>query len=206
MCRLLVLATLTALLALPAPALATDNVFRQVPGNPAERLAALPIDNYSYDYAKKCRRSVPKGMLALQSWLERNAGGTSWGIMRCEKLSGRNYSLHSEGRAIDWALNARDAADLAEATRLIDLLLAPDRSGNVHALARRMGIQEVIFNCRSWWAGDGGLEPYSACFDAKGKRRRVDDTTAHRDHIHIGMNWAGARMRTSFWRSDAARR
>jgi hypothetical protein len=29
----------------------------------------------------------------------------------------------------------------------------------------------------------------------------VDDPTAHRNHVHIGMNWAGARMKTSFWRS-----
>ena len=31
------------------------------------------------------------------------------------------------------------------------------------------------------------------------KRRRVDRTTAHEDHIHIGMSKAGAQARTSFW-------
>ena len=24
-------------------------------------------------------------------------------------------------------------------------------------------------------------------------------TEAHKDHIHIGLSWAGARKRTSFW-------
>ena len=66
-----------------------------------------------------------------------------------------------------------------------------------------MGIQEIIWNCRSWWSGAERMEPYSACFTEKGKpRKRVDRTTAHRDHIHFGLSWAGARKRTSFWRPD----
>jgi hypothetical protein len=63
-----------------------------------------------------------------------------------------------------------------------------------------MGIQELIWNCRSWWSGNDGMRPYSACYDKNGKPKRIDDTTAHRDHIHIGMNWPGARKQTSFWR------
>jgi hypothetical protein len=43
--------------------------------------------------------------------------------------------------------------------------------------------------------------PYSVCYDANGHRKRhVDPTLGHRNHIHFGLNWAGARMRTSFWR------
>jgi hypothetical protein len=33
----------------------------------------------------------------------------------------------------------------------------------------------------------------------------VDATTAHRNHVHFGLNWRGAHMKTSFWRSRAAR-
>jgi hypothetical protein len=204
--RLLVLASLLTLLALPASAGADDNVFRQVPGNPAEKLAKLPIDSYSYDTARKCLKHPPKGTVALQNWLTKNAGGVSWGIMRCEKWGKDSASLHAEGRAIDWHLDVHDGADRAEATRLIDLFLAPDRNGNMHALARRMGIQELIWNCKGWFSGDGGLRPYSVCFDKDGKRKKVDDTNAHRNHIHIGVNWAGARMQTSFWAAAAARR
>ena len=55
-------------------------------------------------------------------------------------------------------------------------------------------------NAGSWWSGSERMEPYSACFTEKGKpRKRVDRTTAHRDHIHFGLSWAGARKRTSFW-------
>jgi len=143
-------------------------------------------------------------MLALQSWLQLHSPGVSWGIVNCEKLTKTSYSLHSEGRAIDWHLDVHVPAQRAAAERLIDLLLAPDKGGNVHALARRMGIQEIIFNCRAWFTGDGGMRPYSACFDSKGKPVKIDDTTAHRNHVHIGMNWAGARMQTSFWRTQLA--
>jgi hypothetical protein len=163
-----------------------------------------PIDDYRYDHAKECRKHPTAGALALVEWLERNAGGVSWGILRCEKWGRKRASLHAEGRAVDWHLDASRPADRREARRLIDLLLAADAAGNPHALARRMGIQEIIWNCRSWWSGAERMEPYPACFTEKGKPRKgVDRTTAHRDHIHFGLSWAGARKRTSFWRPPA---
>jgi hypothetical protein len=66
-----------------------------------------------------------------------------------------------------------------------------------------MGIQELIWDCHSWWSGDGGMQRYSLCFDAKGRARHIDDTSAHRNHIHIGLSLAGAKKRTSFWRHPA---
>jgi hypothetical protein len=159
-----------------------------------------PIDDYAYDHATECRKRPTPGALALVEWLERNAAGVSWGIMRCEKWGKHRASLHAEGRAVDWHLDASKPADRREARRLIDMLLAPDSLGNPHALARRMGIQEIIWNCRSWWSGSDGMGPYSACFTEKGRPRKgVDRTTAHRDHIHFGLSWRGARKRTSFW-------
>lgn len=194
-----------AVLALaPASAVAAGfpTSFGPVAHNPADRLADQTIEDYRYDRAKRCTRSPRSGTLALARWLAAHAGGESWGIMRCEKLSRRNYSLHSEGRAIDWHLDARNAADRRAGRRLIKLLLAPDRAGNAHALARRMGVQEIIWDCRSWWSGAAEPERYSPCFSRSGRpRRRVDATTAHRDHIHIGLNRMGAARLTSFWRS-----
>lgn len=168
--------------------------------NPADRLASLPIDDYHYDKAKRCLKKTPPGMLALQDWLEANLRGESWGIFRCEKWGKNSASLHAEGRAIDWHLDVHNRTDRRAARKLIDLLLAPDKAGNEHALARRMGVQEIIWDCRSWWSGSDGMDRYSACFNEKGRRVKIDDTTAHRDHIHIGLNRAGARKATSFWR------
>jgi hypothetical protein len=196
--RLLFIVMLAALLAVPAHAFADDNVFRAVPGNPADKLAKLPIDSYSYDEAKRCLKRPQKGMLAVQSWLEKHAGGVSWGIMRCEKWGKHSASLHAEGRAIDWHLSARNPKQKRQAEKLIRLMLAPDKDGNQWALARRMGVQEIIFNCRAWWGGE--WVKYSACYNKKGKPVKVDDTTAHRDHIHFGLSKRGAAKRTSFWK------
>ena len=190
---------LVVVLLAPAGASGFGSVFRPVQGNPADKLGHLEIDDYRYDRATGCRSGARRGTLALSSWLSRNAGGASWGINRCEKWGKNSASLHAEGRALDWHLNAHDATDRREAERIISLLLAPDKFGNEHALARRMGIQEIIWNCKSWWSGSGAMQNYSRCVDNKGRRVKVDDTNAHRDHIHFGLSWPGAKMRTTFW-------
>lgn len=201
--RATLLAALVCLAAALAPASALAGFgtsFPYVLGNPADKLADRPIEDYAYDYASKCRTRPQVGTLALEAWLERNAKGSFWGIMRCEKLGPKNYSLHAEGRAIDWQLSVRRSADRREAQRLINLLLAPDRLGQPHALARRMGVQEIIWDCRAWWSGSQTLVNYSVCYRGKdGAYKNPGDTLAHRDHIHIGMSNAGARKQTSFW-------
>ena len=163
-------------------------------------VAAEPIDDYAYDRATRCLKRPSKGALAMVNWLQRNSRGQSWGIMRCSKLGKGQASLHAENRAIDWHLSVHRAADRRAAKRLIDRLLAADSAGNPHSLARRMGVQEIIWNCRSWWSGSEGMGEYSVCYDRDGKRKKgVSDTLAHRDHVHIGLSRAGARMKTSFW-------
>ena len=175
--------------------------YGRVANNPADRLAAQPIDAYRSDHATRCRKHPTRGALALERWLDGHAAGSSWGIMRCERLSGTSFSLHSEGRAVDWHLDARVPAERRAGRRLIRLLLATDRAGNPHALARRMGVQEIIWNCHSWWSGAERMGDYSLCLTKRGKpRRHVNATLAHRDHVHIGLSRRGARMRTSFWR------
>jgi hypothetical protein len=198
--RLTLPALIACLLALTGVAAASyPHTFAPVKGNPADALAKLPIDGYRYDYARHCTKKPTPGALAMVSWLKQHSSGVFWGIMRCEKLGPHDYSLHSDGRAIDWHLDAHTAAGRREARRLISLFLAPDKLGNQHALARRMGIQELIWNCTAWWSGPGGMEKYSVCYDKKGHKLHIDDTTAHRNHIHIGLNRLGARKLTSFW-------
>ena len=200
---LFLLASVLLLSAALVPAIALGDLHRN-PAN-ASSLLSEPIEDLRYDYAKRCLRNSQPGTRALEGWLERNWRGVSWGIMRCEKLGPHNFSLHSEGRALDWHLDAGVPAQRRAAMRLIDLLLAPDRDGNEAALARRMGVQGLIFNCHSWFGYGDRLGRYSYCFGRNGKRRNhLDRTAAHMDHVHIELNWPGARKRTSFWRSPLA--
>ncbi len=175
--------------------------------NPANhpKLIDKPLENSRYDTAKKCVNNVPKGMQAFQNWLSHSVRGSSWGIIRCESLGGGNMSLHSEGRAIDWHLDARDSGERRAAMNLIKTFMERDRNGNPSALARRMGVQGIIFDCKTWWAGQSGLGRYSYCFKDNGdKKDNLDPTAAHIDHIHLELNKPGAAKRTSFWRSPLA--
>ena len=199
----IVLLALLATLCVAAPAyaiLGLPAVPSQVAHNPAERLLATPIEDSVYDPATHCSRTPRPGMVALQRWLEANFRGVSWGTYRCEKWGRHEASLHAEGRALDWHLDVTRVADRREAERLVRLLLAPDSLGNPQALARRMGVEELIWDCGYWGAGMTQFEDYAPCFNKHGVRRKhVDPTVAHRNHIHIGLTKAGAARRTSFW-------
>jgi len=108
----------------------------------------------------------------------------------CRNIRGSTRpSLHTEGRAVDYFLRAEKPGDAAVADALIGWLLAPDVGGVPHAWARRLGVQEVIWNRHIWSSGShhaSGMRPYSG-------------ENPHTDHVHIGMNWPGARIQTSFW-------
>jgi hypothetical protein len=177
--------------------------------NPADSHALLsqPIEELSYDPASRCLGKAQRGTRALEDWVERNFRGVSWGIYRCEKWGKGSASVHSEGRALDWHLDAGVPAEKRSAMNLIEMLLAPDRDGNEAALARRMGVQGFIFNCRQWFGYGERLDKYSYCFNRHGTRRKhLNRTAAHMDHVHIELNWPGARMRTSFWKSPLVQR
>jgi hypothetical protein len=198
-------AALTVGLAAPAGAFRLGPAVDPVAGNPADRLADLPADPEEYDPATHCARTVRPGMVALVGWLERHASGTNWGTYRCEKWGPHEASLHAENRAVDWHLDVRVPAERAAGKALIEMLLAPDRTGLPHALARRMGVEEIIWDCSYWGAGMQDFKAYSPCLNKHGERRkRVDPTVGHLDHLHIGMSKAGAARRTSFWTAAAA--
>lgn len=181
-------------LGLPAVALAARD-------SPADELAHLPIEASVYDKATHCSPKPRPGVVTLQAWLEENVRGVFWGSYRCEKWGKHEASLHAENRAIDWRLDASLSADRKEAARLTELLLAIDTAGNEQALARRMGVEELIWDCEYWAAGMPEFQPYGPCYGKRGRlRKHVNTTVAHRDHIHIGMTGAGARAKTSFWR------
>ena len=173
-----------------------------VRGNPANRLAHVRPDVQTYDRARGCDPRVKPGVVRFTRWLQRNARGQYWGSYRCERWGKGSASLHAENRAVDWHLDVADPRDRRAARALIELLLAPDTAGMPTALARRMGVEEIIWDCSYWGAGMTQFKPYSPCFGKDGTpRRRVDKTVAHRDHIHFGMSKAGSRAHTTFWRA-----
>jgi len=197
--------TLASLLLLPVPAAQAipelPELLKPVAHNPAERLAEVPIDPPVYDPATGCKPSKRQpGTAKLVAWLGAHAAGVFWGDYRCERWGKGSASLHAERRAIDWHLDARVPAQRKAGEKLVRLLLAPDRAGNPQALARRMGIQEIIWDCGYWAAAAPAFTTYAPCLNRRGERRkRVNATLAHVDHLHVGLSKAGAAGRTSFW-------
>jgi hypothetical protein len=194
--------TILACLACAAPAAAfrLQGHVAPVKGNPVNALSLLPIDPEVYDPATHCSAKPRPGMTKLVRWMQAHAKGVSWGTYRCEKWGKREASLHAEGRALDWHLDVGNPEDRREARRIIELLLAPDLQGNEHALARRMGVEELIWDCGYWGAGMDEFSTYRPCANKHGKlRKRVNPTVAHRDHLHIGLSRRGAAAKTSFW-------
>ena len=90
-------------------------------------------------------------------------------------------SEHYDGRAVDWQLNAYDPQERRTGDAVVTWLT--DNDGEV---ARRLGIQSIIWNERSWHASTGYWQGYAG-------------QSPHTDHIHLSFTWDGAYMRTSWW-------
>ncbi|HYH33509.1 MAG TPA: hypothetical protein VD814_00005, partial [Nocardioides sp.] len=103
-----------------------------------------------YQPQTTCSPRAKAGVVDLSRRLLRAYPGTrSLGIVRACAAGGR--SEHKEGRAFDWGgLRASRAADRAKVKNFTTWLFAKDRHGNRYAMARRLGIQYVIWNRRIW--------------------------------------------------------
>jgi len=186
---------LVALLALTCASAAS--ALPSLAANPANKMLSRGIDPISYDAATKCNGGkIPAGTKAMLAWLEKNASGVNWGEYRCEVWGKGSASLHSAGRAIDWHPSSVKAG-----WALVHLLLASDKDGNAAALARRMGVQGLIWQCQSWFGSwDAKMGHYSYCYGKNGKRKKgLDPTQAHMNHVHIELNLNGAAEKTTFW-------
>ena len=164
---------------------------------PGSAAAVSSIDAYRFDYPGSfCSGGARPGALGFLQWLSaHDAVGVSGGIYACRTIQGTNVlSLHAEGRAVDWVLDNRDARQRKIADGIVAALLTRAHGHN-HALARRMGIQEIIWNCRIWMSDrpDVGLARYPPCSTS------ADRTVRHENHFHVGLNQEGAEQRTSFW-------
>lgn len=103
-------------------------------------------------------------------------------------------SLHDEGRAVDQHLNVKSAKDRRVARQLKRFFLRKDAEGEPWAMARRFGLQELIWNCHIWVSAlaDQGWHRYSRC-DEPG----ATYTDKHKNHVHIGQTWLGALKQTT---------
>ena len=153
------------------------------------------IDDYArYQPQRHCSRTDKPGAVALATWLTAHGGG--WGAI-ARPCSG-GVSEHSEGRAFDWVLSAKDPADRALADTILGALFAPDAEGNPHALAREMGIMYIIWNDRMYASYDA-FEPKRYQSSSCRRLRKCSQTLRHRDHVHFSLSRQGGKGLTSWY-------
>lgn len=159
--------------------------------------AVTTIDPYHSQSATGCSGGIRPGTQVLVDYLKSHFNNRSAGTYACRTIAGSNsYSLHAEGRAVDYFLDAFDARQRSIGNKIVDSLLKR-RHGHAHTLARRLGVQEIIWNCRIWTSSrpNEGMRNYNSCSSSK--------TQNHQDHVHIGLAHEGAERRTSFFTAGA---
>ncbi len=141
-----------------------------------------------YQAQTTCSPTAKPGVADLAARLLRAYPTTrSLGIVRACSVGGT--SEHKEGRAFDWGgLNAAKASDRDRVQKFTTWLFKTDKYGNRYAMARRLGIQYLIWNRKIWGS-----------YSAASGWRKYTGANSHRDHVHISFTWAGARKKTSFW-------
>ncbi|MHA7126714.1 peptidoglycan-binding domain-containing protein [Janibacter indicus] len=161
-----------------------------VPEPPTNRNLPKELDVASpYIPQSVCDPDPKPGVTAFARLMANHYSEFNYGISRA-----CNYGLteHSEGRALDWMLNAYDSHERAVADGVISWLLAPDSEGRPAAMARRFGIMYIIWNRQIWgtYNMSAGWRPYNG-------------VSPHTDHIHFSFSWDGAMQRTSWWTGKA---
>jgi peptidoglycan hydrolase-like protein with peptidoglycan-binding domain len=158
-----------------------------VPAPPTPKVT-LPADvdiAPSYQGQNTCDPAAKPGPIALAQLLNSHYGSRSYGVSRA---CGSGVTEHSEGRALDWMINAGVPEQKAIADSIVQWLSASDDKGNAGVMARRLGIMYIIWDRKVWraYAPERGWAAYTG-------------SSPHTDHIHFSFTWDGAYMRTSWW-------
>ncbi|QNN50006.1 hypothetical protein H9L10_02700 [Phycicoccus endophyticus] len=100
----------------------------------------------SYQPGTMCLTQNQPGPVAFAQLLNATYGTHAYGILRsCDQE-------HGEGRALDWMLDATKRDQLALGNAITRWLSAPDAQGRAGAMARRIGINYIIWNRHIWRA------------------------------------------------------
>ena len=150
----------------------------------------------SYEAQAICSPTPKPGAVKLANLLKKTYGSYSVGITRGCGVG--STSEHKEGRALDWMVGMGKAGH-AKADAFLNWLLGPDQAGVAAGNATRLGVMYIGWDDQFWRAYDAGRgwTELDACYSTG------DDTSCHRNHVHISLTWDGASGRTSFWDGTA---
>jgi hypothetical protein len=188
-------AVLVAATLVPAAAVASATA----PVPKPRSFGAVADDFPRYEPENTCSPTEKLGAKKLRKLLRKTYGSSisSNTVRPCTSAD----SGHEEGRAVDWMTNKKVPEQKADAKAFIKWLEAPDGFGNTYAMARRLGVEYVIWNNRMWRTYDPGRgwTEYDNCLHKKKKGKSAWANACHRTHVHISLSWDGAYDRTSYF-------
>jgi hypothetical protein len=187
----------------------------------AAAVARVPIDDFVYDrlVLKGTAREVCVGRLLTGAGWTFNEivdrfGGSAGTLYFCRErwdtatdpacngqlanpVTSPNFystcwSNHARGRAIDVMVGTVGGGyNTSRGIAIINWLLARDAQGNVNANARKLGIQQILFNDRCWNSdGDRGIGSFTLMRQCG---------IGHHDHVHLDLTINGANGNVSYW-------
>ena len=178
--------------ALGVPLAATGALAAPVPKPPAKSLPSALDAAPPYQGQRVCDPNAKPGVTAFAQLMVGHYGVGSAAAWNITRACNSGITEHSEGRAWDWMLNAANPQQKAIADSVVAWLSAPDAQGRPGAMARRFGINYIIWNKKMWraYAPERGWAAYTG-------------SSPHTDHIHFTFTWDGAYRRTSWWTGRA---
>ncbi len=164
----------------------------------------LPGVRAAYDYVDKTFSWVTAGTMG--NCRERFSGGPGCDGQAYPTNVGPTFystcwSNHAAGRAFDVMVggDARyDSNVLGRGTSLVNWLLAPDGTGRQQVRARRLGIQQILFNDHCWSSdttGDRTVTSYAQMRTC---------SVGHENHVHVDFTIVGAKGLTSAYGTPPA--
>ncbi|MGB3764884.1 MAG: cell wall-binding repeat-containing protein [Ornithinimicrobium sp.] len=155
-----------------------------VPAPPSKSLPSTLDAAPGWQYSYSCDPNDKRGMVAFAELVSKHYNRPRYTTSR--SCFAGSTSQHHEGRAVDWNMDVYNSSDKA-----IGDAVAYWLTSNNGEMARRFGVQSVIWNKRSWYL-------YSP-----GSWRDYTGPSPHTDHLHISFTWDGAMKRTSWWTGRA---
>jgi hypothetical protein len=146
-----------------------------------------------------CEPETKPGVVAFRGVLRSHydiGGSTS---RDCDVTWSYEFSYHKMGLALDWRVDATDPYGWASGLSLLRWLLATDSEGNEFAIARRIGITQLIWHNRIWSAHNPTWRIYCDPRDDSGQRCISDPTARHDDHMHISFSLESGYLHTTFF-------
>lgn len=143
-----------------------------------------------------CAEGPTPGLIELNKFLMPLGQGQAWWGTDNGFDKTRTSSIHCDGRAVDWVMDACDADRLVEANKIVYQLV--DEEGKA---AKALGIQLIAFRGKKWDARDKfaeteittkGIDAFFCDPTNKTPEQGKLKTLAHFDHIHIELNVWGA--------------